>query len=148
MRTTVRRRAWALAVLCSLGPAASVGAEERSYKVIVNAGNPISDMRKDQVAQLFLNRNARWTQVGQAAPVDQSMSSPVREAFSTEVLGQTLQAVQAYWQKKILAEREMPPPVKSSDDEVVAHVAKNKGGIGYVAAAATLPASVKVLRVE
>ena len=55
--------------------------------------------------------------------------------------------MQSYWQNRIRTDREIPPPVKSSDDEVIAHAEKNKGAVGYVSAAASLPASVKVLAI-
>ena len=37
--------------------------------------------------------------------------------------------------------------MKSSDDEVIADAEKNRGAVGYVSAAASLPASVKVLAI-
>jgi hypothetical protein len=41
----------------------------------------------------------------------------------------------------------MPPPVKSSDAEVLAFVAGMPGAIGYVSVGATIPPNVKVLAV-
>lgn len=126
---------------------AGAGAQEAvRVKVIINSSNSASIMRREDAALLFLNRTARWKGM-EAAPVDQSLRSPLREVFSQEVIRQTPEWVQHYWQKRILNEREFPPPVKASDDDVIAFVEKNTGGIGYVAEATVLPATVKVLRI-
>jgi ABC-type phosphate transport system substrate-binding protein len=133
------------ALLASATPAAR--AEEPAYKLIVHADNPVSVIRREQAAILFLSRGAAWAHGPAAEAIDQSMTSKVREAFSREILGLELPAVQNYWRKRLLEAREMPPKVKETDAEVIAHVAKHSGGIGYVSAAAELPAGVKVLRV-
>jgi ABC-type phosphate transport system substrate-binding protein len=127
--------------------AAPAQAQEPSYKIIVNASNTASVVKREAVAQLFLNRKATWTSGPTADPVDQSMTSPVRAAFAREILGMPLPSVQQYWRRRVLDLREFPPMVKSSDEEVVTYVAKSPGGIGYVAQSTELPATVKVLKV-
>jgi len=42
----------------------------------------------------------------------------------------------------------VPPPRKSSDAEVIQYVARNPGGIGYVAAGSSLPGNVKKLQIQ
>lgn len=143
MRTALRFGA--LLLLLALGERAL--AQEASIKVILNAENPVTVMKREQVAMLFLNRRTSWSHGPVGAPVDQSMTSPVRGAFSAQVLGQSLLAVQNHWRKRMMEQREIPPPVKGSDDEVIAFVSKNRGGIGYVSASATLTAGVKEVRV-
>jgi ABC-type phosphate transport system substrate-binding protein len=140
----VKRALAALLLTLAAGPAL---AQEAAYKVIVNAENPVTAMKREQIATLFLNRKAAWAHGAMGEPVDQSMTAKLREAFSLEVLGQPLLAVQNYWRRRLIEQREAPPMVKASDDEVIAHVAKNAGGIGYVAAAATLPAGVKAVKI-
>jgi ABC-type phosphate transport system substrate-binding protein len=140
------RRALALAAAGLLASVAAQ-AQESSYKIIVNASNSATLVKREAVAQLFLNRRATWTNGPTADPVDQSLTSPVRETFSREILGMPLPSVQRYWRQRVMDLREFPPMVKGTDAEVVAYVAKNPGAIGYVAQAAELPATVKVLRV-
>jgi hypothetical protein len=128
----------------ALGAAA---AEGPVYKVIVNAANAVSSARRDSVTQLFLTAKARWANGVEAQPVDQSMTSSVRAAFSREVLGRTPAAVENYWRSRMIAAREFPPMVKESDAEVIKHVAKYEGGIGYVSASAELPDTVKEIAI-
>ncbi|HET7295229.1 MAG TPA: hypothetical protein VFM88_22615 [Vicinamibacteria bacterium] len=122
-------------------------AQEAEYVVIVNAQNPITQMKRDQASALFMTRGAKWSHGPAGAAVDQSMTSKVRQAFSREVLGQPAEGVQNYWRKRMLETREFPPPVKSSDADVIAAVGKDGGGIGYVAAGTELPATVKAVKI-
>ena len=127
--------------------AAGVSAQEAEYVVIVNAQNPVSQLKREQASSLFMSRTAKWAHGPSGAAVDQSMTSKVRQAFSREVLGQPAEGVQNYWRKRMLETREFPPPVKATDAEVIAVVAKEAGGIGYVAVATELPATVKAVKI-
>ena len=143
----MRRFIAVLAAGC-LAVTAQAQEEAAPYKVIVHASNPVAAARRDALVQLFLNRKAMWANGPAADPVDLSMTSPVREAFSREVLGMPLLAVQQYWRKRMLDAREFPPMVKASDAEVIAAVGKSAGGIGYVSGGTDLPPTVKALKVS
>lgn len=127
--------------------AGPLSAQEAEYVVIVNAQNPVAQMKREQASALFMTRGAKWAHGPAGAAVDQSMTSKVRQAFSREVLGQPAEGVQNYWRKRMLETREFPPPVKASDAEVIAAVAKDAGAIGYVAGTAELPATVKAVKI-
>ncbi len=136
-----------LVAMLSLLASGHLSAQEAEYAVIVNAQNPITQMKREQASALFMTRGAKWSHGPLGAAVDQSMTSKVRQAFSREVLGQPAEGVQNYWRKRMLEVREFPPPVKANDAEVIAAVAKEAGGIGYVAAATELPATVKAVKI-
>jgi len=135
-------------VVVLLGAAAAASAQDAAYKVIVNASNPTATAKRAAIAQLFMSRSVSWAWGPGADPVDQSMTSPIRDAFSREVLGMPLAAVQNYWRKRLLDTHEVPPLVKASDAEVIGYVAKNPGAVGYVAAATDLPPAVKALKIS
>jgi len=140
------RRALLLAVLASsLAPAARTSDE--GYQVIVPAGLAMAEMPRAEVARLFLRQVGKWPQGAAVLPVDQSARSPVRQAFTRGVLKQPLPAVEAYWQRQIAA-GQAPPPVKTSDAEVLAYVAGTPGAIGYVSAGVELTPGVKALRLK
>jgi hypothetical protein len=94
-----------------------------------------------------LKNVTKWANGTVALPVDQSLTSPARVAFSKDVFDQPVVAIQAYWQEEIAQGRQGPPPVKASDAEVTAFVAANVGAIGYVSADTILPGNTKVLKV-
>jgi ABC-type phosphate transport system substrate-binding protein len=134
-------------VLASLLASSAAGAQEAAYKVIVNAANPTSTVKREVVAQFFMSRKVTWAHGPAGDPVDQSMTAPVRDAFSRGILGMPLPAVQNYWRKRMFETREFPPLVKSDDAEVISYVAKNPGAVGYIGASTELPAGVKALKI-
>ncbi|HXB56542.1 MAG TPA: substrate-binding domain-containing protein [Vicinamibacteria bacterium] len=127
-------------------PGLRAATDKPTCKVIVNAANPETTISTERLSSIFLKNVTKWDNGTPALPVDQSLTSPARIAFSKEVFDQPVVAIQAYWQEEIAKGREGPPPVKASDQEVTAFVAENPGAIGYVAAATTLPGSTKVLK--
>jgi ABC-type phosphate transport system substrate-binding protein len=135
-------------VLATLLPVCAAAESAAPFKVIVNAGVAGSKVPRQLLNDIFLRKAVRWGDGKQIAPVDQSTTSPVRASFSDQVLGQTVLAVQAYWQRQISAGRSRPPAVKGSDREVIRFVAENAGAIGYVAADAELPPAVRVIEIE
>jgi ABC-type phosphate transport system substrate-binding protein len=117
------------------------------YQVVVHWTNPLSTLNKDVVADIFLKKAVRWPDGREVVPVDQSLQSPVREAFTREVLGNTILGVQNYWQQQITAGRK-PPLTKGSDDEVQAYVEHNPSAIGYVSGDAKLKSAMKLLKLK
>jgi ABC-type phosphate transport system substrate-binding protein len=137
-----RRAALTLAAALA---SSTLGGQEAIYKVIVNSANPATTLKREMVAQGFLSRKVAWSWGPSVDPVDQSMTSPIREAFSKEILGMPALGIQNHWRKRLFEAREYPPQVKANDAEVIAHVAKSPGGIGYVAVGTPLPATVKAV---
>jgi ABC-type phosphate transport system substrate-binding protein len=136
--------ALALAVFAGApSPAADVSA----VKVVVHAGVPGKTIPKSLVADIFLRRSSKWADGTAIQPVDQMSSAPARLAFNRSILGFSALDVQQYWVGQI-AKGKVPPPVKKTEEEVIAFVAENAGAIGYVAEGAALPATVRVLPVE
>ncbi len=119
----------------------------KGWVVIVNKANPITEASKDEVAKWFLKKKTTWENGQKILPVDQSPSSPVRKAFSKEVLGKSVSAVRRYWQKMIFSGRGVPPVEKGSDAEVIDYVRSNPGAVGYVSSNADV-SGVKVLKIK
>lgn len=113
-------------------------AQTQSYKVIVNSSNTLSSMPRSEVAKIFLKKTTRWSNGNPIAPVDLPKVSQVRAAFSEDVLGKSVLAVDALWRKNIFSGRSVPPIEKGSDSYVVAYVSQNVGAVGYVSSSASL----------
>jgi ABC-type phosphate transport system substrate-binding protein len=152
----MNRRLWAvvgcLAVAClpaTGGRAASKeepAGEEAAYQVIINADNPCASLRLDELAAMFLRTTTQWKDGAPVRPVDQSMTSRARAAFSVDVLGQSSFMIQGYWEQQITTRQIMPPAVKASDEAVIAFVESQTGAVGYVSARTPLPQSVRRLK--
>ena len=127
-------------------PALSPGADD--FVVIVHPSVAGAQMRRSDLAAVFLRKAPRWGGGTPAVPVDQSGTSAVRKAFSDSVIGMPVATALQYWQKQMFEATQLrPPAVKGSDTEVIAFVAKTEGAVGYVSKAAVLPPEVKPLAV-
>lgn len=122
-------------------------ARAQDFKVIVNAANSSTSMSTDEVARIFLKQSTKLATGVAAAPVDLAKGSTVRAAFSKTVLGRPVPAIESYWQQQIFSGKDVPPATKAGDDEVIAFVKANPGGIGYVSAGAAV-SGVKVVELK
>jgi ABC-type phosphate transport system substrate-binding protein len=135
----------AAALVAGLAPSSVA---ESSYRVIVHPGVKGSQIPRATLSSIFLKQAPRWGDGSPVQPVDQSMRSQVRQSFAADVLQRPLVELQMFWSRR-MATGVTPPPVKQTDEEVVAYVAATPGSIGYVSAAAALPDSVRsILIVE
>ena len=135
-----------LAVLVLLASAAR--AEAQGYVVIVNEANAATSLTKDEVSKIFLKKTTKWPAGAAIAPVDLAKSASAREAFSKAVHDRGAAAIESHWQQQIFAGKDVPPPEKGTDGDVVAFVKSNPGAIGYVSAGAALGAGVKAVEVK
>lgn len=130
----------------ALGSGSLLG-QGTDVRIIVNVSNPTAEMSSAEVAQLFLKRITTWSNGAAVTPVDLPEGTPVRAQFSDAVHGRPPAAIEAYWQRQVFSGRAVPPVQRATPNQVVAFVAGNLGGVGYVPAGTALPASVKVLQV-
>jgi len=134
-----------LAALSLIGFASSaVAATDTSIRIVVNPLVKGTQIPRAVLTSIFLKQAPRWADGSPVLPVDQSVRSPLRSVFSSRLLGQPLIEVQIYWQRK-MSVGTIPPPVKTSDEEVIAYVAANPGAIGYVSATTPLPDTIKTI---
>jgi ABC-type phosphate transport system substrate-binding protein len=135
-----------LALTVLTAGALPVVSADASFRVIVHPQVKGSQIPRAVLTSIFLKQAPRWGDGTVVLPVDQSVRSLVRKSFSGDVLQQGIVEVQVYWQRKMSA-GVVPPPVKTSDEEIVSFVASTPGAIGYVSAATALPDSVKAIEI-
>ena len=109
-----------------------------AYQVIVHPENPTTNVDRKFLEDAFLKKITTWPNGNSIRPVDRTASSPVRRAFSEEVLNRSVEAVKGYWQQRIFSGRDVPPPELETDDDVVSYVLKYDGAVGYVSGEAAL----------
>ena len=128
--------------------AGSVAAKDApAFKVIAHpalAGNAI---RRALLADIFLKNVRHWGDGTPVTPVDQSTRWRLRASFSLNVLSLPVSSVQTYWQRQAVMNRERPPLVLGSDEEVLAFVAATPGAIGYVSPDAATNEAVRILTI-
>ncbi|GAB2879960.1 hypothetical protein GCM10027277_56460 [Pseudoduganella ginsengisoli] len=130
------------ATLSAVGACAQAG----ELVVIVSAHNPVTTLRADQVADIFLGESMRFPDGAEVQALDQALNTPLRNEFYQKVASRTPALMKAYWTKRIFTGRGQPPRELSSSMAVRKAVAENPGAIGYVERAA-VDASVRVVMV-
>jgi len=123
------------------GVGAHAGDATAPFKIVVNASVAGRSVPRQVLAQVYLGTATRWGNGSPIAAIDQSSTSPIRQAFSEQVLGLSIDAVKYHWLRRI-ANGQRPPLSKPTDDDVIAFVAAQSGGVGYVSAATPVPSTV------
>ncbi len=114
--------------------------------VIVSTKNPVTTLRADQVADIFLGQVASFPGGAEAVAIDQVIGSAERDEFYAKVTAKTRPLIKAYWTKMIFTGRGQPPKEVSTAAAVRKLVADNPSLIGYIDKSA-LDASVKTVLV-
>ncbi len=144
MRTSLLRFAVAALLAAALGQASAAG----ELVVIVSARSPVSTLRQDQVADIFLGQIANFPGGSDAVAIDQSIGSPERDEFYSKVASKTRPLIKAYWTKMIFTGRGQPPQEVGNAQAVRKLVADNPALIGYIDKAALDPSVKAVLVVH
>src|SRR5690349_15446086 len=105
-----------------------------AFVVVVNDQNASDGVSRIVVSRFFLKKAARWENGAVVLPVDLPANSPIRDAFSREVLAKSVSSIKAYWQQQIFSGRDVPPPEKMNDAAVLEFVQSNPNAIAYVSA--------------
>jgi ABC-type phosphate transport system substrate-binding protein len=100
--------------------------------VIVSAKSPVSALRADQVADIFLGQSARFPEGGEAVALDQVIGSTIRDDFYGKVASKSPPLLKAYWTKMIFTGRGQPPREVNGSAAVRKMVAENPNLIGYI----------------
>jgi len=128
------------------GPTASAAAAD--LVVIVSAKSPLTALRADQVAAIFLGQSARFPDGTEAAPLDQRLGTPLRDEFYLRVTNKTPALLKAWWSKMVFTGRGQPPAEATDSVAVRRRVADNPDTIGYIDRAALDPSVRSVLVVQ
>ena len=128
------------------GPTASAAAAD--LVVIVSAKSPLTALRADQVAAIFLGQSARFPDGSEAVPLDQPVGAPLRDAFYLRVTNKTPPLLKAWWSKMVFTGRGQPPAEAADSAAVRRRVADNPDTIGYIDRAALDPSVRTVLVVQ
>jgi ABC-type phosphate transport system substrate-binding protein len=127
-----------------LGAVMLPGVAAAELVVIVSSKSPVSALRPEQVADIFLGQIASFPGGAEAVALDQNIGSPERDEFYSKVTSKTRPLVKAYWTKMIFTGRGQPPKEIGNSAAVRKMVADNPTLIGYIDKSA-LDASVKTV---
>lgn len=136
-----------LAALPALAGEEASRIEGASFNVVVHRNNPIESITRAELSAIYMKRTRSWRDGREVLPVDQPMSSPVRERFSRSIHGKNVAYVTRYWQRLIFSGRGIPPRQLGDDAAVLELVRHSRDAIGYIARDTPPGDGVKVLPV-
>jgi ABC-type phosphate transport system substrate-binding protein len=122
-------------------------ASETSYVVIVNPTNPVTELDRNFVRDVFLKKSTDWGGGSTAHPIDLASKFPARGQFLREVIRKTPAQLKLYWNQRIFSGKGVPPPQSDSVTAVIEYVASHPGAIGYIPAASD-PGKTKIVRLK
>lgn len=121
------------------------GAGAGELVVIVSARNPLSALRPEQVADIFLAQTGRFPGGDEATALDLPVGSPLRDEFYNKVAAKSPALMKAYWTKMVFTGRGQPPRELDNSIAVRKMVAENPSMIGYIDRTALDPSVKAVL---
>lgn len=114
--------------------------------VISNLAHKVQ-LHEDLVKEVFLGTRTiadDWRFI----PLDQEMSSPIREEFYLRIAGKTPTEMKIYWAEQIFSGKARAPRVAQGDQGVIHEVESNPNAIGYVTGSVDTSKVNVVLRLE
>lgn len=99
--------------------------------VVVSARSPITTLRAEQVADIFLSEATRFPDGGEVVALDLPIG-PLRDDFYLKVANRSPALMKAYWTKRIFTGRGQPPRELPNSQAVRKLVADNPTLIGYI----------------
>jgi ABC-type phosphate transport system substrate-binding protein len=127
---------------------ASLSAGARDLVVVVSVRSPVTSLRAEQVADIFLGQVGHFPDGTEAVALDQPVGSPLRDEFYARVAARTPPLMKAYWTKMIFTGRGQPPKEAPNSATVRRMVADNPALIGYIDRSALDPTVRPVLVVH
>lgn len=124
----------------------ATAARAADVKVIANLSVRTSEISAEDIRGVFLATKVSLSDGSHVEPV-LLKSGPIHEAFVKLYLGKTDSALETYYRSLVFTGKGLMPIALPSESAVVAYVAKTKGAVGYVSAAAGA-AGVKTLEVK
>jgi ABC-type phosphate transport system substrate-binding protein len=131
-----------LLVTAIVGVLEAYAAQGADSKVIANPSVSVSSLSADELKNVFLVTKTLLSD-GHVEPVLEK-SGTTHEAFLKQYLGKTDSALNTYYRSLVFTGKAFMPKMLGSDEEVAAYVAKTKGAIGYVSAAASTPGTKEI----
>ncbi len=106
--------------------------------VIVNKGNPLTDLTKQQVEQIFAGDISDWSAVGGSGG---TISIYTRNTAS---------GTYSDWKELAMSKRDYAPTSQkmAGNEQIAAEVGKNVNGIGYVGLAYITAPGIKLVKVD
>ena len=129
------RRVRNLVLLVTMTAALPMSAAAADLKIIANQSVKASEISADELKAVFLATRTSLADGSEVTPV-LTKNGSAHDALLAH-LGKTDAALNTYYRSLVFTGKAPMPKSLASDAEVVEYVAKTKGAVGYIAAAAS-----------
>jgi ABC-type phosphate transport system substrate-binding protein len=109
-----------------------IGVAHADVVAVVSAKNPNTSLSKNQIADIFLGKAARFPDGSLAVPVDLTEGAALRNEFYLKLTGKSAAQLKTHWSKIIFTGRGQPPKAVADSAEIIKLLATNTNGIGYI----------------
>ena len=103
-----------------------------AFVVIVNVANPVRELPVADLRRIFMKQMRMWPHGESIVPVDWDATSPVREAFSQQMLARSVREMADYWVQQAVTQGLAPPSTQRSARALLRFVSSVPGAIAYV----------------
>jgi hypothetical protein len=100
--------------------------------VVVNKNNPVKQLTKDQLIDLFMGKYIAFPNGDKAVPLDLTETNQLKALFYQELVGLPLARVNAYWSRIKFTGRARPPKSVSNNQDVIEFISRQQRAIGYI----------------
>jgi len=115
---------------------------------IVNAENPIKEMRNQDVVDIFLKKKREWADASGIHFIDRKDGSVERHIFLTQYIGRSDRDIELYWIGQKLYSGNAAPMQVLTDQNAEKMVSTFKGGMSYVLSTYVLGKGVKKIMIQ
>jgi ABC-type phosphate transport system substrate-binding protein len=109
----------------------SVQAEE-PLAVVVNKANPIDELSRSELIDLFMGKYVAFPNNVKAIPVELNSDHKIKVDFYQNLVGMPLSRVNAYWSRLRFTGRKRAAVFKPNEIDLIAFIIANEQAIGYV----------------
>ncbi|MBL4868401.1 MAG: hypothetical protein JKY67_18705 [Pseudomonadales bacterium] len=100
--------------------------------IVVNPGNAINDVSKEDLSKIFLAKTSTFANGQKIELFDLEEGDELRDKFYKEVTNKSASQIRSFWTRLIFTGKGTPPAVLLDSEEIVTAVAESTNGIGYV----------------
>jgi ABC-type phosphate transport system substrate-binding protein len=108
-----------------------VSAEE-PLVVVVNKDNPVEQLSRSELIDLFMGKYVAFPNDIKAIPVELNSDHKNKIRFYQNLVGMPLSRVNAYWSRLRFTGRKRSAVFKSNENDLIAYISAHKQAIGYV----------------
>ena len=109
----------------------SVKAEE-PLVVVVNKHNPVEQLSRTELIDLFMGKYVAFPNDLKAIPVELNGDHQIKIDFYQNLVGMPLSRVNAYWSRLRFTGRKREAVFKLNETDLIAFIIANEQAIGYV----------------